>query len=211
MAVSQSLSILPKNRILKLAIVDNIKRPKNDTPTPRAKKVSWALPYTCKAKRGSILIGNTLVATRCGSRGCLSCHRKKLRNFVAPAMELASMPEEKLYSLVITPKVGRVYTQEDVDGFLKSVRVLLNKWRRYYGLGHAYWVAECVVKWDEVYSNIRCPVLESVENGLSDIDRTMKDCHIQSKEAVRGIVEQCLKGDNCPMCRGRGYLPSVRS
>ena len=156
-----------------------------------------------------MLIGDTLVSARCGSRGCLSCHRKKLRAFVAPALELGDFEGEKLYSLVITPKVGRVYTQEDVNDFLASVRLLLRKWRQYYGLGHAYWVAECVVKWDEEYTNIRCPVLESVEEGLTKVDSSMADCHIIAKEAVRGIVEECLKGDNCPFCRGKGYLPAV--
>ena len=72
MAMKLPVQILPRNRVLNIAVVDNVKRPKSISENPRTPKVSWVLPYGCKAKRGCIRMGDNYISTRCGSRGCLS-------------------------------------------------------------------------------------------------------------------------------------------
>ena len=197
-----------EDRILQVATVDTSPPRPRKEPKPKKDKISWIIPYGCKAKLGTILIGNASIAPRCGSRACLGCHCCKLTGTMSSALEMDEVEGEQLYSLVMTPK-QRVFNRDDVKSFLCGVRETLNRWRRYYDLGYAYWVSECVVKWFEPPTEIPCPVRESVRDGLSAIYSSMSHYYVEAALAVREVIENCLSGGNCPLCRGKGYLPSV--
>jgi len=109
-----------------------------------------------------------------------------------------------MYGIIMTPP-GRVKTQDDATNFLKNVRKVFRSWERSAaGIGAAFWVAECVVKWNEDPTQIPCPVQHSRP--------TFKESQVmnsEAKQAIETTIEECKSGGNCVYCRGRGVLPSV--
>ena len=164
--------------------------------------LKWWNPFLCRAKKGSVKLGKYRVAPRCNSRACLECHQKKLYGMMQMAGELVTT--KKLFGIVLTPRVGRIKTQDDVEEFLSSVRLLLRNWERYYGLEYAFWVAECVVKPDEERTRIPCPIhTRHLPDDLED------QYEAEKVEALKGLQACCHAGIGCPICDGTGYLPSV--
>ena len=171
---------------------------------PQAERCfKWYLPFLCKS-RGYGYVNGERIAARCGSRGCLECNQISLRKWSGTSAILRRHPGEKMYGIILTPP-NRVKHQSDVSDFLRGVRKVFRSWERSSaGLGALYWVAECVVKWDEDPTEIQCPVQLKTP--------TMKETTAMTESAKERILEaitDCKDGGNCPYCRGRGVLPSV--
>jgi hypothetical protein len=156
--------------------------------------VKWWLPFEC-GKKNTIVSHGQRFGMGCGSRSCLTCHQKKMRKSVSAVGDLKRYKNSGMYSCVFSPSSGRIKSHDDVNDFLTKFRGMLRRWQRSHGLHFGYWVAECVVKDDEPPTDIICPV-RTGNNPLPN-DITNK------------IFEDCTTGGNCPICRGRGYLPSV--
>jgi len=157
------------------------------------KPVKWWLPFRCGQKT-TIHTKNGSFGGACNSRGCLTCHQKKIRKSISAIEEVKKYPGSSLYAIVLSPKMGRVKTAEDVNSFLKSFRKLLRRWQRSNGLHFGYWVAETVIKDNESPTKIHCPIGQYLDDDYSPGEKKLHD--------------NCKNG-NCPICKGLGYLPSV--
>ena len=117
--------------------------------------MKWWLPFRC-GKETTVHTRHGSFGGACNSRGCLTCHQKKIRKSISAIEEVRKYRGSSMYAIVFSPKVGRVKTRQDVDTFLGAFRRLLRRWQRSHGLHFGYWVAETVVKDDEEPTNIPC-------------------------------------------------------
>ena len=203
---------------MRLVIIPDIDQPSPETEpveTPAADErgtadsaFRWWLPFTCRAKN-YVQIDGSMIAGRCGSRGCLDCYPRKLRQWTQTAMTVKRKRGEQMYGLVITDT--KVKTRQDVDLFLKRVRKVMKAWERSSaGLGAAWWVAECTIDWEAPPTEIPCPV------SCSPLpEEATKEYSQHSQRVLHGISGGHGHAPTpeipfqCPYCRGRGLLPSV--
>ncbi len=171
---------------------DQDQAPGQDQTTSQ-KPVKWWLPFRCGTQT-TVHTKNGSFGGACNSRGCLTCHQKKIRKSISAIEDVKKYRGSSLYAIVFSPGVGRVQTTEDVNTFLTGFRKLLRRWQRSHNLHFGYWVAETVIKDDEQPTNIPCPIGQHLDEDYTPIEKDMHD--------------NCKNG-NCPICKGRGFLPSV--
>ena len=88
---------------------DNNQEQQKPQESKQPKPVKWWLPFRCGQKT-TIHTKNGSFGGACNSRGCLTCHQKKIRKSISAIEEVKKYPGSSLYAIVLSPKVGRVKT-----------------------------------------------------------------------------------------------------
>lgn len=189
---------------MRLLVVPESVPQRNAASKPRVWK--WWLPYTCGRGLG-LRVGGDPVPRGCGARGCVRCHRAKLRRFTSGVGLVPRQPGEVGIHARFTPE-KRVKTRDDVRDFLVTIRRLTYEWRRYYGLGAAWWVAEVTgPKVEEEPTAIPCPFRHAWDaDELPTLDDLRGDLPVADWLLDR--CADCAEG-KCTLCLGRGVLPAV--
>lgn len=155
----------------------------------------WTKPFAC-GQRSYLKIDNEFIGARCGSRSCISCQRSKLKEFTNIAHHLKKNKDEVYRSLICTPTDDRtIRTDNDLKVFFKQFRKMLRSWVRSSGLGFAFWVAEGVIKDNEI-SSITCPI-----GSLKPCNNYLSDCSLNLHKKITDLHENCKLG-NCKFCKG---------
>jgi hypothetical protein len=157
-------------------------------------------PLLCGSGTG-VMVDEQVRGPRCGSRGCLFCHRAKLRDFAHVVDIAARSPEAVPWMLVVTaPKRCRVAA--DVREFLRNVKRFVKSAQRVGALEAAVWVAEWVPAEEGGDSGERCGLCHAAP-GVRTIVQSRKG----GPRVLRWLDEAVSGVRGCPLCLGRGWLP----